>query len=269
MIQTLISIGCMVLLFIIVIAFIFDRRFRKDVIAGKGEVKFLGLLSAKGVIIVVLCTLFLGGAIYTSRPGRVKNRELLLIQNNLLSDIKVINNIADDLKGGLESFLQRTWIPAFINDTINKSDSYDDPLAKLEDAGNRVEKVDILMQFAKQVASVAIQTKELMDPIENWCDKKTDTIHTHYEKILIAVARQDNEAYEQMIKHAREILIEAEKARNNVAEFLAKKTEDGVLNIDVEEEYTAMLELLTAFESGISLIGQDAARPHTVVSQAP
>lgn len=269
MIQALIPIVCMVILFVLVFALIISSKFRKDVIGGEGEVRFFRLLTVKGAIIIVLCGLFLGTAIYTSRPFRVSKNEILLIQNNLSSDIQGIHLIADGLKSGLESFLKKTWIRAFVQDTINKGGSDEDPLVELEEAGSREEKEEILLWFADEVASVVIQTRKLMEPIERWRDEKTIAIHTHYDRMLIAVASQDSATYDRMVKDAPEILAEAHMAMEDIAKFLTIKSEDRNRIIDVEGDYRDLKKLLTDFASGASLVGQDAARPHIVVSQAP
>ena len=45
-------------------ALIFSRSFRSDVLGGEGEATVFGILSVKGVSIVLLCGLFLGGLLY-------------------------------------------------------------------------------------------------------------------------------------------------------------------------------------------------------------
>jgi hypothetical protein len=55
---------CGLLLILLVGALIINTSFRGDVLGGEGEATVLGLLSIKGVAIVLLCGLFLGGFIY-------------------------------------------------------------------------------------------------------------------------------------------------------------------------------------------------------------
>lgn len=53
-----------VVLLVIVLAFVFSSKFRKDVIASEGEAAILGLINVKGVIIVLLTAIFGGILVY-------------------------------------------------------------------------------------------------------------------------------------------------------------------------------------------------------------
>jgi len=55
---------CALLLSALVLALILNAKFRTDILGGEGEAKVLGFISVKGVAIVLLCALFLGGLIY-------------------------------------------------------------------------------------------------------------------------------------------------------------------------------------------------------------
>src|SRR5437899_643133 len=48
----------------LLIAFIFRRDFRNAVLGGPGEATVLGVLSVKGVAIVLLCALLIGGILF-------------------------------------------------------------------------------------------------------------------------------------------------------------------------------------------------------------
>lgn len=55
-----------ILLASLVIALIVSKNFRSDVIGGSsGEAKVFGILTVKGVVIVLLCAIFVGGILYT------------------------------------------------------------------------------------------------------------------------------------------------------------------------------------------------------------
>ena len=60
------------LLACLVVALIFRRDFRDALIAGPGEVTFLGFLTVKGVAIVLLCGLLIGGILFALKnsPAR-------------------------------------------------------------------------------------------------------------------------------------------------------------------------------------------------------
>lgn len=59
-----VAIVCGGLLVALVLALIFSTKFRDDVLGGEGEASVAGILTVKGVAIVLLCGLFLGGMIY-------------------------------------------------------------------------------------------------------------------------------------------------------------------------------------------------------------
>jgi len=69
---------CALLLSALVLALILNAKFRTDILGGEGEAKVLGFISVKGVAIVLLCALFLGGLIY---PLSVESKATP-IQNN-------------------------------------------------------------------------------------------------------------------------------------------------------------------------------------------
>ena len=52
------------ILLIIIVAFVFSEKFRKDVIASQGEASILGMFNVKGVIIILLTAIFVGAFIY-------------------------------------------------------------------------------------------------------------------------------------------------------------------------------------------------------------
>lgn len=60
----IISLSCAFFLCILVIALVFNAAFREDVLGGEGEASILGIITVKGVVIVLLCALFLAGLVY-------------------------------------------------------------------------------------------------------------------------------------------------------------------------------------------------------------
>lgn len=87
----LIVIGAILLA--IVAAFIFSSKFRKDVIAGKGEAAVLGLINVKGVIIVLLTGIFGGIFTYIIQldSDQIPNQEI-----TANSAISFLQNIEDE-----------------------------------------------------------------------------------------------------------------------------------------------------------------------------
>ena len=55
---------CALLLILLLGGFVFSPSLRKDLVASEGEASVLGWISVKGVLIVLLAALFLGGMIY-------------------------------------------------------------------------------------------------------------------------------------------------------------------------------------------------------------
>lgn len=64
---------CGLLLFAVVAALIFKPDFRADLVAGQGKASLFGVLSVEGVVIVILCGMFLTGLLY---PGWRNGGEL-------------------------------------------------------------------------------------------------------------------------------------------------------------------------------------------------
>lgn len=91
---------CGLLLVLLVSALIINKSFRSDVLGGEGEATVLGLLSIKGVVIVVLCGLFLGGFIYPLKYCTKLG----------------INKVEEQIRAGLES---KSTESAFASSLIN------------------------------------------------------------------------------------------------------------------------------------------------------
>jgi len=88
---------CALLLIALVSALILNQSFRNDILGGEGEASVLGILSVKGVAIVLLCGLFLGGLLYPLKfingPNVLKNNSSLIVQESA--------NIVASTKGSL------------------------------------------------------------------------------------------------------------------------------------------------------------------------
>lgn len=72
--ELLIGATCSILLVALVTALIFSSSFRNDVLGSEGEARILGIISVKGVSIVVLSALFLGGLIYPLTKTQESNK---------------------------------------------------------------------------------------------------------------------------------------------------------------------------------------------------
>lgn len=92
----LISGVCALSLIGLVTGLIVSSKFRNDVLGGEGEASVLGLISVKGVAIVLLCSLFVGGMIYpmsaspTIQPN--DSSDLINERDSLESDLNVKNS---------------------------------------------------------------------------------------------------------------------------------------------------------------------------------
>ena len=71
----IISSVCGLLLISLVGALIFSQSFRNDVLGGEGEATVLGIISVKGVAIVLLCGIFVGGLLYPLQFATNTNNE--------------------------------------------------------------------------------------------------------------------------------------------------------------------------------------------------
>lgn len=76
----LISATCAILLIFLVFALIFSDKFRGDILGHEGEAKVLGIFTVKGVAIVLLSAIFLGGMIYPLTTDQAASRCAIEIQ---------------------------------------------------------------------------------------------------------------------------------------------------------------------------------------------
>lgn len=93
----LISSVCGFLLICLVMALIFSSRFRDDVLGGEGEATVAGVLSVKGVAIVLLCALFLGGFIYPLAKSPVHEQELTNCRVEINNIIASLSTYSEEL----------------------------------------------------------------------------------------------------------------------------------------------------------------------------
>ena len=59
-----VSVVCGAISAVLILGLVFSSRFRSDVLGGQGEATVLGLVTAKGTAIIVLCALFIGGMLF-------------------------------------------------------------------------------------------------------------------------------------------------------------------------------------------------------------
>lgn len=104
------------LLVAVVLALIFSKSFRQDVIGGQGKANILGILTVEGVIVVILCAIFVGALIYMTSEHKetdisiaikllpievqsldaditLKKIEEIIREKNNPSDITILNKI--------------------------------------------------------------------------------------------------------------------------------------------------------------------------------
>lgn len=65
-----------ILLSAIIVAFIFSKKFREDVIASPGEASVFGMINVKGVIVVLLSAIFVGAFVYIIQMDNNKMKAL-------------------------------------------------------------------------------------------------------------------------------------------------------------------------------------------------
>jgi hypothetical protein len=123
------AILCGALLSIVTVTFLFSDRFRKDVVAGDSETKIIGILNAKGAIIVVIIAIFLGGLLFfgarsstvISQMSKVAPKEGPLLSQTISDNVKavrkshltLINQLIELKREKAQLFFQEQWLPTF------------------------------------------------------------------------------------------------------------------------------------------------------------
>ena len=250
MVENLVPIVCSVLLTALVAALIFNSKFRQDIMAGEGEASVLGILSVKGVVIVLLSGLFLGALILTAKSGMNTNNTnttgfivddvLPLIEQKHSSDISYIDQTTERLKSDVEDFMNDKWNPRFLSLAVNNHLVVED----LKNATSIEEKQRILSDFSKDALyQIFKQKQELIDSIDRGYRLKISALRTHYRKILIAAASQDLETYREMISKVPHERIMVEQVEAKISEFL-KDQSKGQIDISAFIRYKTLLKEL-------------------------
>ena len=104
MIEYIVSITCAFLLIALVLALIFSVKYRRDMLGHEGEAKVFGLITVKGVAIVLLSALFLGGMLFPLSSNPKCKSEIEKIST--LVHVKYISEVRNAADEQNEEFLE-------------------------------------------------------------------------------------------------------------------------------------------------------------------
>lgn len=196
--------------------------------AREGEAKVLGILSIKGVVIVLLSGLFLGGLIITAKSGMNTNNTTTTgsIVDNVLpeieqihsSDISTLDQTTERLKSDVEDFMNHKWTPDFLSQAVHNVRTVED----LHNATTIEEKQGLLSEFSRGgLSEILKQKRVLIDRIDRGYRLKLSTLRTRYRnKIFIAAASPDLETYREKIKQVQDDHVMVDQAVEKISEFL-------------------------------------------------
>ncbi|MDX1636542.1 MAG: hypothetical protein R3281_01145 [Balneolaceae bacterium] len=198
-IYTIIIIFCAVLLAVIISAMIINDKFRADILAGEGEAKIFGLISVRGVVLVLLFALLLGTIVY-SADKQTTNRSvspdilpvLTQAQNASLGQAEQKYNEA---KNSLSAFMHKEWIPQLSTNVVSTSGI----LLILEEEGQESSR-QALQEFSRSLSSEVLQKhRELREAVDQTHSVTARQIRKYYYDVSIAAASGDMAKYREMI----------------------------------------------------------------------
>ncbi|MFH1323432.1 MAG: hypothetical protein ABIH80_06360 [Methanobacteriota archaeon] len=192
---------CGLLLFLVTTAFLFSEKFRNDVVVGEGEANVLGILNAKGAIIVVVLAMFIGGTLYASgksaltidKLGKVVPEEAPLLTKTMNDEIESLQEahlkLAKAYYSGkrkeVQQFLEKEWLPKF-SDNIASNKKVREELARALASGKpdiNLSKVLSEMNTAQQQTLLA-KGRDLVAPIDKLETETLQNISQNYARLL-------------------------------------------------------------------------------------
>jgi len=198
---------CALLLSALVLALILNAKFRSDILGGEGEAKVLGFISVKGVAIVLLCALFLGGLIYplSVESKATSNKQLPPTEpgNNLfaqlpetLTDQQTPQQIINKIRQQLQEHQQFQTFFSELPTEINFVDTDQTPLkpSQLSKTQQRIRQLatdtkktdEQIQQLKNQLSSVSQERQELQknhDTLKQQAKQDADQLQKAEDKL--------------------------------------------------------------------------------------
>ena len=197
----LVPILCATVLVALISALIISDKFRHDILAHEGEASFLGIMSVKGVVVVVLCGLFLTGLIYSTNrniTNDVVNIDTLpLISQAQSAALEVSETRWKQIQKELDLFFTEQWEPYFSSAAVKDMNLVN--LIREKTTPEEASQV-LITCFGATVRHALEARKEWQYPLDEAYRREQAQIRNYYQQQSLAAASGDSESLNSLIK---------------------------------------------------------------------
>lgn len=225
------------LLVALIVALIFSKQFRDAMLGGEGEASVLGVLTVKGVAIVLLCALFVGGLIYPlysqsptlpSAGNELDNNQSRCPETDCIQEISSILS-------PLEAYTSDTDPKNIVALTNNESENKKAKIAKCE--AELKQKDATISQSAQELDLVRVKLKTA-NKASDEARNDSDVCQADLQKKDILIAEYK--------KGEKGLLSKLDRINSDIQEFYPAV--DFTWEIDKKEEAAyRILEVLRTF----------------------
>jgi hypothetical protein len=216
--EYLLPIVCSILLIALIASLIFKDEFRHDILATEGEASIFGILTVKGVAIIILTGLFLGGLIWSfSNSKKYVPRDLsAALATNHSSQIGEVNLKIESIENLLMSFYSMEYIPSFASDFVKKMPSSKTGSQQIE-----------LISKASRLNVLSF--RNAVKKLQQLREKCYFEIDQHYNSITNAINNGDLDVYRKMIT-TKPVMIKDLNKLDSVIEDISKNNDQRLEN---------------------------------------
>ena len=178
-------------------ALIFNKSFRADILSTENEANIFGILSVKGVAVIVLLGLFLGGLIYSF--SNVKEEESTQLMSALAklqsSQLNEINLRTKSIETSILDFYTDEYVPNFAEQFTNSIP---------EETDLDVELKRLIEQSSSNNISSFRDSMSQLNDLKDECYTKTLEYHS---KILQAARENNQKKYDSLFNNRPKFLV--------------------------------------------------------------
>ena len=150
-----VSAFCGLLLAITLLALIFNEKFRKDVMGGQGTAKILGILSVEGVVIVLLCGMFLAGLLYPVIKEPSSGEEV----ENFIKSLPLNETNADEVRTRIQQIIRDLDIAEKRIEELKAEERF-----PLEDLPTKLRMLDPQDPVSEELRKIAVENEGPWSP---------------------------------------------------------------------------------------------------------
>lgn len=225
--EYLLPIICSLSILGLLAALIFNASFRADILTTNSEASVFGIINVKGVAIIVLSGLFLGGLIwsFTNTNQRSSNELTLALAHNQSMHLNEIKIKTENIENELLVYYTDRYVPAFAKNFTQQIPAGLDLYTEMEHI--------IEASSSENIKSF----KTAFGKLHQLRDKCYSNIRDYHAEILTAIEKNDKEEYKRLMNNRPQLLIDLATLETKVSEGLNNQEKKLVDYLDYIDQY--------------------------------